>query len=65
MIFDRLPLTAVTMLLASAVVVNAQETESRQVVVQAEAEELPSAYGAPPDMSHGRISTLTDRKSVV
>ena len=36
-----------------------QETENRQVVVQAEAEELPSAYGAPPDLSHGRISTLT------
>ena len=33
--------------------------ESRQVVVRAEAEELPSAYGAPPDLSHGRISTLT------
>jgi len=29
------------------------------VVVKAEAEELPSAYGAPPDLSHGRISTLT------
>jgi hypothetical protein len=27
--------------------------------VQAEGEELPTAYGAPPDMSHGRISTLT------
>ena len=37
----------------------AQETENRQVVVQAQAEELPSAYGAPPDLSHGRISTLT------
>jgi hypothetical protein len=24
-----------------------------------QAEELPSAYGAPPDLSHGRISTLT------
>src|SRR2546421_5313388 len=36
-----------------------QETENRQVVVRAEAEELPSAYGAPPDLSHGRISTLT------
>src|SRR5437763_11101852 len=32
---------------------------NRQVVVQAEAEELSSAYGAPPDLSHGRISTLT------
>jgi hypothetical protein len=38
---------------------NAQEIENRQVVVQAEAGELPSAYGAPPDLSHGRISTLT------
>src|SRR5947207_9124943 len=36
-----------------------QETENRQVVVRAEAEGLPSAYGAPPDLSHGRISTLT------
>jgi len=36
-----------------------REIESRQVVVRAEAEELPSAYGAPPDLSHGRISTLT------
>jgi hypothetical protein len=44
------------LLVASA---TAQETESRQVVVQAEAEELASAYGAPPDLSHGRISTLT------
>jgi hypothetical protein len=33
--------------------------ENRQVVVHAEADELPSAYGAPPDLSHGRISTLT------
>src|SRR6266478_5023437 len=36
-----------------------QEMENRQVVVQTEAGELPSAYGAPPDLSHGRISTLT------
>ena len=36
-----------------------QATENREVVVQAEAGELPSAYGAPPDLSHGRISTLT------
>src|SRR5207237_2499526 len=34
-------------------------TEERHVAVQAEGEELPTAYGAPPDMSHGRISTLT------
>jgi hypothetical protein len=47
-----------TLLLVGAAA-NAQETENRRVVVQAEAEELPTAYGAPPDMSHGRISTLT------
>ena len=29
------------------------------MLVQAEAEELPTAYGAPPDLSQGRISTLT------
>src|SRR5882762_7085865 len=34
-----------------------QEVENRQITVKAE--ELPSAYGAPPDLSHGRISTLT------
>src|SRR5207237_2019500 len=34
-------------------------TEERHVAVQAEGEELPTAYGAPPDMSHVRISTLT------
>src|SRR5690242_15940576 len=39
--------------------VSGQEIENRQVVVQAAADELPSAYGAPPDLSHGRISTLT------
>jgi hypothetical protein len=38
---------------------NAQEIENRQVIVSAEANELRSAYGAPPDLSHGRISTLT------
>ena len=38
---------------------NAQEAENRAVVIQAEGEELASAYGAPPDLSHGRISTLT------
>ncbi len=44
-------------LCALAKSVKAQEQSSRDVVV--EAEELPSAYGAPPDLSHGRISTLT------
>jgi len=47
------------LLVVGAAAANAQELESRQVVVQAEAGELPSAYGAPPDLSHGRISTLT------
>src|SRR5712672_1475304 len=58
-IFHSLSHAAVTILLASVTATDAQEIESRQVVVQAEAGELPSAYGAPPDMSHGRISTLT------
>src|SRR5215510_131479 len=44
-------------LVAGIWIANAQEIENRQVVVKAE--ELPSAYGAPPDLSHGRISTLT------
>jgi len=43
-------------LVGSGVIAAAQETQ-RAVVV--EAGELPSAYGAPPDLSHGRISTLT------
>src|SRR5437588_12949240 len=47
------------LLVVGATAANAQEIENRQVVVQAEAGELPSAYGAPPDLSHGRISTLT------
>ena len=47
------------MVLFASTAANAQEMENRQVVVQANAEELPSAYGAPPDLSHGRISTLT------
>ena len=46
-------------LLAGIRASNGQEIENRQVVVQAEADELPTAYGAPPDLSHGRISTLT------
>jgi hypothetical protein len=48
-----------SVLLARTAAASAQESENRQVVVRAEAEELPSAYGAPPDLSHGRISTLT------
>jgi hypothetical protein len=53
--FSRASLAII--LVAGATAANAQEIENRQVVV--EAEELPSAYGAPPDLSHGRISTLT------
>ena len=53
--FPRARLAA--LVLAGVTTVNAEEIEQRQVVVQAE--ELPSAYGAPPDLSHGRISTLT------
>src|SRR6266513_1559041 len=46
-------------LLLGATAASAQETENPQVVVRAEAGEIPSAYGAPPDLSHGSISTLT------
>ena len=58
-IFRTLSRVALPLLLPGATGIDAQDIESRQVVVQAEAEELPSAYGAPPDLSHGRISTLT------
>src|SRR5260370_11449130 len=51
------PASLAILLVAGITAANAQEIENRQVVV--EAEELPSAYGAPPDLSHGRISTLT------
>src|SRR5215472_2092389 len=51
--------TTIGVLLAGAAAASAQETENPQVVVRAEAGEIPSAYGAPPDLSHGRISTLT------
>ncbi len=43
--------------LAVAISSRAQVAEERHITV--EVEELPSAYGAPPDLSHGRISTLT------
>src|SRR4029077_12263717 len=52
-------LTCLGLAIALIGAASAQEMENQQVVVQAEAGELPSAYGAPPDLSHGRISTLT------
>jgi len=51
--------TTLGVLLAGAIAASAQEIENPEVIVQAEAREIPSAYGAPPDLSHGRISTLT------
>ena len=51
--------TTLGVLLAGAIAASAQETENPEIVVRAEAREIPSAYGAPPDLSHGRISTLT------
>jgi hypothetical protein len=57
--FCTLSYGALAILLFAGTAANAQEAENRAVVVKAEAEELPSAYGAPPDLSHGRISTLT------
>ena len=47
------------LLLVRIIASGAEESENGPVVVQADADELPTAYGAPPDMSHGRISTLT------
>src|SRR5215471_20465758 len=55
----RRALAYTALLVAGATAASAQETENPQVIVQAEAGEIPSAYGAPPDLSHGRISTLT------
>ncbi len=45
--------------LAIATTLEAQDQETGNVIVKAEAQELATAYGAPPDLSHGRISTLT------
>jgi hypothetical protein len=47
------------LLFADIAAMHAQGAENPAVIVKAEAEELPSAYGAPPDLSHGGISTLT------
>ena len=57
-ILTRISLNAVLAVLATAQG-NGQEAVNRPVIVQTEAGELPSAYGAPPDLSHGRILTLT------
>lgn len=45
--------------LAIVTTLEAQDQETGNVIVKAEAQELATAYGAPPDLSHGRISTLT------
>src|SRR5262245_55954184 len=51
--------TPLGVLLLGTSAASAQETENPQIVVQVKSGEIPSAYGAPPDLSHGRISTLT------
>jgi hypothetical protein len=44
----------------SLIATNIADAENAEATdVEVEAEELPSAYGAPPDLSRGRISTLT------
>jgi hypothetical protein len=58
-IFRTVSFVALALLLPAATAIDAQETQNPNVVVEAEAGEIPSAYGAPPDLSHGRISTLT------
>lgn len=58
----RLEISIIYVFVACSLVatLNAQaEEEEHEVRVEAKAGELPSAYGAPPDLSHGRISTLT------
>jgi len=56
----RTPGLAIVLLLFSGFhVANGQGSVRRETPVEVEAEELPSAYGAPPDLSRGRISTLT------
>jgi hypothetical protein len=56
-IFRTVLTSSVLGLLVIGCATYAQEAVTRNVEV--EAEELPSAYGAPPDLSRGRISTLT------
>lgn len=51
--------TPAIVLFAGGIAIKAQDADNRRVIVEADAEEIPSAYGAPPDLSHGRISTLT------
>ncbi len=46
-------------LLRTVLAQDAEETSSRVIVKADPDDELASAYGAPPDLSHGRISTLT------
>ena len=54
-----LALASVAIVFALALHAHAEDEDAQRIVVKAEAGELPSAYGAPPDLSHGRISTLT------
>ncbi|MDQ6656206.1 MAG: hypothetical protein M3Y80_10375 [Verrucomicrobiota bacterium] len=57
---DHCALVAALLLCAASSAVAAMDDDepgAHRVIV--EAQELPSAYGAPPDLSHGRISTLT------
>jgi len=57
----RRALAYTALLLAGATAASAQETENPQVIVQAEAGEIPSAYGAPPDPQIGYV--LVTRRS--
>ncbi len=56
---QRLLLTCSIAFATSAVAVSSRAQVAEERHISVEAEELPSAYGAPPDLSHGRISTLT------
>jgi hypothetical protein len=53
------PVMAILLAGAALSATNGQEVVRSAPEVEIEAEGLPSAYGAPPDLSHARISTLT------
>lgn len=55
----RCVLLIMLLLLARILAAEEESESSRNVVVEAEGDELASAYGSPPDLAHGRISTLT------
>ena len=54
-IFTLAYVTLGVLVASATTTTTAQEMENPEIVVRAEAREIPSAYGAPPDLSHGRF----------